>query len=66
MCIRDSYNKIARLYGNIEYKLKDDEYIILCDFDNMKNLRNKALKADSTITCLLYTSYKKNFSNLER
>lgn len=44
------YNKIARLYGNIEYKLKDDEYIILCDFDNMKNLRNKALKADSTIT----------------
>ena len=34
------YNKIARLYGNI----------ILCDFDNMKNLRNKALKADSTIT----------------
>lgn len=44
------YNKIARLYGNIEYQLKDDEYIILCDFDNMKNLRNKALKADSTIT----------------
>lgn len=44
------YNKIARLYGNIEYQLKDNEYIILCDFDNMKNLRNKALKADSTIT----------------
>lgn len=44
------YNKIARLYGNIEYQLKDDEYIILCDFDNMKNLRNKALKVDSTIT----------------
>lgn len=43
-------NKVARLYGNIEYQLKDDEYIILCDFDNMKNLRNKALKADSTIT----------------
>lgn len=45
-----NYNKVARLYGNIEYQLKDDEYIILCDFDNMKNLRNKALKADSTIT----------------
>ena len=44
------YNKIARLYGNIEYQLKYDEYIILCDFDNMKNLRNKALKVDSTIT----------------
>lgn len=44
------YNKVARLYGNTEYQLKDDEYIILCDFDNMKNLRNKALKVDSTIT----------------
>lgn len=44
------YNKVARLYGNTEYQLKDDEYIMLCDFDNMKNLRNKALKADSTIT----------------
>lgn len=44
------YNKVARLYGNTEYQLKDDEYIILCDFDNMKNLRNKALKEDSTIT----------------
>lgn len=43
------YNKVARLYGNTEYQLKDDEYIMLCDFDNMKNLRNKALKADSTI-----------------
>lgn len=44
------YNKVARLYGNTEYQLKDDEYIILCDFDNMKNLRNKALKVDRTIT----------------
>lgn len=44
------YNKVARLYGNTEYELNDDEYIILCDFDNMKNLRNKALKVDSTIT----------------
>ncbi len=44
------YNKVARLYGNTEYQLNDDEYVILCDFDNMKNLRNKALKADSTIT----------------
>ena len=44
------YNKVARLYGNTEYQLNDDEYVILCDFDNMKNLRNKALKVDSTIT----------------
>ncbi len=30
------YNKIARLYGQEEYELKDNEYIVLCDFDNIK------------------------------
>ena len=40
------YNKIAKLYGTEEYSLNDDEYIILCDFDNMKDLRNNALKID--------------------
>lgn len=44
------YNKIARLYGTTEYNLNDDEYVILCDFDNMENLRNQALKVDSRIT----------------
>ena len=38
------YNKIAKLYGNEEYSLNDDEYIVLCDFDNMKDLRNNALR----------------------
>lgn len=36
------YNKIARLYGNEEYPLADNEFIILCDFENMENLRNQA------------------------
>ena len=40
------YNKIAKLYGTEEYSLNDDEYIVLCDFDNMKDLRNNALKMD--------------------
>ena len=44
------YNKIARLYGNEEYPLADNEFIILCDFENMENLRNQALKQDDTIT----------------
>ena len=30
------YNKIARLYGQEEYELKDNEYIVLCDFDVIK------------------------------
>ena len=37
------YNKIARLYGINQYELKDDEYIVLCDFDSMTNIRNEAL-----------------------
>ena len=38
------YNKIASLYGLEQYTLNDDEYIVLCDFENMENLRNRVLK----------------------
>ena len=41
------YNKIARLYGQEEYELKDNEYIVLCDFDVIKNLRNMVLKNEN-------------------
>ncbi len=37
------YNKIAKLYGLKEYTLNEDEYIVLCDFDSQKALRNKVL-----------------------
>ena len=40
------YNKIAKLYGLEEYKLADDEYIVICDFDSMTDLRNRALNDD--------------------
>ncbi len=43
------YNKIAELYGQEQYSLNDDEYIVLCDFDNMTELRNQALKENETI-----------------
>ena len=43
------YNKIARLYGQEEYELKDNEYIVLCDFDVIKNLRNMVLKNENTL-----------------
>ncbi len=43
------YNKIAELYGQEQYSLNDDEYIVLCDFDNMTELRNQALKQNSTL-----------------
>lgn len=44
------YNKIARLYGNQEYSLEDNQFIVLCDFDSMKTLRDQALEEDDIIT----------------
>lgn len=44
------YNKIARLYGVQEYTLNNNEYIVLCDYDNMASMRNEALKNNKTIT----------------
>lgn len=43
------YNKIASLYGQEQYTLNDNEYIVLCDFDSMVELRNAALKENSDI-----------------
>lgn len=37
------YNKIAKLYGIQEYELKDDEYIVLCDFESQKRIRDEVL-----------------------
>ncbi|MDY5845299.1 MAG: ABC transporter permease [Bariatricus sp.] len=44
------YNKIAKLYGNEEVELEEDEYLVLCNFDNMKNLRDTALKKGNEVT----------------
>ena len=43
------YNKIAKLYGQNQYSLDDDEFMVLCDFDSMMTLRNEALKENSEI-----------------
>lgn len=37
------YNKVARLYGIEEYSLKENEYIMLCDYDMVKEFRDKSL-----------------------
>lgn len=48
--IRESdYNKVAKIYGLKPYTLKDDEYVLVCDFDSMKNIRDGALKQGQTI-----------------
>ena len=38
------YNKIAKLYGIEQYELNDDEYIVVCNYDNNAEVRNSILE----------------------
>ena len=54
MTISD-YNKVARFYGNEEYTLNEDEYIIIADYDAMIEIRNVALKDNQELTIFGHT-----------
>ena len=43
------YNKIAKAYGEEEYSLNSDEYIVLCNYEQMENTRNQTLSTNSNI-----------------
>ena len=43
------YNMVAKRYGNKTYNLKDNEYIILSNYESIANLRNKSLKQNTVI-----------------
>ena len=49
------YNKVAKFYGNEEYSLKDDEYMIVADFKSMVEIRNIALKNGEQINLFGHT-----------
>lgn len=49
------YNKVAALYGTETYTLAEDEYLILCDFSGMANMRNLALSGGEQITIGAHT-----------
>lgn len=53
------YNKIAKLYGNKTYTLKENEYIIVADFDSWKEIRDESLKNNTSINLLGKTYYPK-------
>ena len=54
MTISD-YNKVAKFYGNEEYTINEDEYIIVADYDSMIEIRNVALKDNQEITVFGHT-----------
>ena len=43
------YNKIAKLYGNKEYTLKDNEYLIISNYESIADLRNMGLMKNAKI-----------------
>ena len=49
------YNKVAKFYGNEEYSLKEDEYMIVADFKSMVEIRNIALKNGEQINLFGHT-----------
>ena len=49
------YNAVAKFYGIEEYSLKDDEYMIVADFDSMIKIRDIALKNGEEISVFGHT-----------
>lgn len=49
------YNKVARFYGNEEYSLNSNEYMIVADFKSMIEVRNIALENHEIINLFGHT-----------
>ena len=56
------YNKIASIYGIQQYELNTDEYIMLCDFDSMKQIRNKILDSENNTLVIAGKEYKSKYN----
>ncbi len=55
------YNKMAKIYGIKEYDLKDDEYIVVCNFDNIKSIRDNVLAETKHEIKLAGKTYKSKY-----
>ena len=56
------YNKIAKMYGIEQYELNDNEYIMLCDFESMEEVRNIALANGDNILEIAGKEYKPKYN----
>ncbi len=59
------YNRIAKAYGIKEYMLNEDEYIVLCDFDSMTELRNRALENGNNVLKIAGKEYKSKYNECQ-
>ena len=56
------YNRIAKLYGLDQYELNNDEYIMICDFSSMTQVRNEALEDGNNILKIAGKQYKSKYN----
>lgn len=56
------YNKIASIYGLEQYELNDDEYIVICDYSNMIEMRNNGFKYGNNTITLNGITYKAKYN----
>lgn len=55
------YNKIAKIYGIEQYNLKEDEYIVVCNFDNITAIRDSVLAGGKHEIKLAGKTYKSKY-----
>lgn len=55
------YNRLAKAYGIEQYSLKDDEYMIIADYDSMIDIRNGGL-AKGTVIQIAGKEYKPKYT----
>lgn len=60
------YNKIAKLYGIDEYELEDNEYIMLCDFTSMEEIRNEVLTDGNKALTIAGKQYKSKYNECKK
>ncbi len=56
------YNKIAELYKIEKYTLEEDEYIMVCDFDNQVEIRNRVLEDGNNTLEIAGKKYKSKYN----
>ncbi|MBP5152257.1 MAG: ABC transporter permease [Lachnospiraceae bacterium] len=59
------YNRLMDLYGRKHLEMADDEYIVLCNFANMKGVRDFALKQGVNITAFGKTTLKPKYDECQ-
>ena len=55
------YNRIARLYRIEQYELKEDEYMVLCNFKSQAELRNEVLKKEDHLLTIAGKRYRSKY-----